>query len=364
MNRFAAIAFLLFIFATVRAEVKLCGVIDNDLLLQPQKGPYTITGTVLIPYKTTVTVMPGTVIRIQKSTLCTVAVDHPIAKESELPAIIVKGRLDCVGASNNRISIGPDISDSAANEPVWYGIIFEDDRASTGTVAYTDIRGAFRAVTLLNSSPIIRNNLIVANHQGIVVENGSIAQIRNNNVLYNRAAAVTIKNSNPLLSSNIIAYNFAAIIGDKLSRFVVKNNAFWGNFDGHLIDCPPEYGLIRKINHRKDACDDGENIFIDPVFMGSNSHLDSIRRDVTVATDTIDSDVANKRLSRTIVESIPASVKRENEWKKPHKPWQLSRYSRLIDAGEKGRAYNDNDGTVNDIGMYGGTDIVPLQKKK
>jgi hypothetical protein len=182
--------------------------------------------------------------------------------------------------------------------------------------------------------------------------------------MFSRATGILINNASPKLYGNLIAFNLVGVTSDRHSNIDMRSNDLWKNVEGHFIECPPEYGLIKDVNSRKDSCDFRQNIFFDPVFMGSASHRDSIGNDIHVATDTSKADVANKKLSRVIVESIPDSVKRDNEWKKPHKPWQFSRYSKLINAGVDKSAFKDSDGSTNDVGMYGGQDILPTQKKK
>jgi hypothetical protein len=332
--------------------------------MQPKNNPYIVTGTILVPVTTTITAMPGTIILIEKSASCTALVEHPAVNESGLPAIIVRGRFDCIGTQDNRITIGTAISDSGRSESSWYGLIFEGERASVGTVAFADIRGAFRAVHARASSPLVRNVLAVNNHVGIYCESGAAPSIHNCNIMYNRASGVMVDNASPKIFSCIIAFNMVGVTGDRRSSFEMRNNCFWRNTDGSFVDAPPEYGLLKTVNNRKDSSDFRNNIFIDPVFMGTLSHRDSIEKDIRVATDTTKADVANRKLSRMIVESIPDSVKRDNEWKKPHHPWQLSRYSRLVDAGLDKSSLKDEDGSINDIGIYGAQEILPRQKKK
>jgi hypothetical protein len=93
------------------------------------------------------------------------------------------------------------------------------------------------------------------------------------------------------------------------------------------------------------------------VLSGSAAHADSVQKDIRVSTDTARADVANKKLSRIVVQTLPDSVKKADELKAPHKPWQLSRYSRLIDAGTTKSIYKDADGSVNDIGVTGGAEF-------
>ncbi|MBL8025138.1 MAG: right-handed parallel beta-helix repeat-containing protein [Fibrobacteres bacterium] len=358
------ISVILLLSMIAAAEKRICGILKDDLIMMQKHSPLIISGSVIVPVKTSVTIMPGVEIRFERGQPCSSAVDHPLAKENDLPMLIIKGRFECIGTQNNRITIGPMLSDSGSDEPSWYGLVFEGERTSTGTVAYTDIRGAVRAISLITASPTIRNNLIVNNHIAIYCEKGALPAIFNNNLMYNRASGVLIESAAPKIYNNIIAYNLAGVTGDRKSQFEMKNNAFWKNIEGDVLDCAPEYGLIRSKNDNKFPSDFRQNIFVDPVFMGSLTHRDSIEKDIRVSTDTTKGDVANKKLSRIIVETIPDSVKRDNEWNKPHKKWQLSRYSQLINAGIDKSAFKDNDGTVNDIGIYGGLEILPQTKKK
>ena len=339
------------------SEVRLCGVQADDLNLKPENNPYIITGDIVLKPRTLWTINPGVVIKVA-SAASACSLGHGSINEPDkggLIAICVQGSFQCVGGSDKRIIIEPLVPEKS--KVTWYGIILDNANTEFTKIYYSDISGALYGVKIRNCSPVIRNCVLTKNQTGIFCASLCKSKIFNNNIVYNYSTGILNENATPEIFSNIIAYNLTGIWSDNRSDMEILYNDFWQNSDGNLNSCPPKFGILCEINKRKDSCDFKKNIFIDPVFFGSPSHADSIAKDLRVPTDTSKADVVNKKLSRVVVKAIPDSLKKSSELNAPHKPWQLSRYSHLIDAGNPKSPYKDPDGTSNDIGVTGGSEF-------
>ncbi|MFH0922354.1 MAG: right-handed parallel beta-helix repeat-containing protein [Fibrobacterota bacterium] len=355
--RFLFLALMLMAAAGLRSEVRLCGIQEDDLQLKPENNPYIITGDVLIKKRTLWTVNPGVVFKIANPASCTThtGIGESEPNKKELIAIWVQGNFQCMGKADKRITFEP--LHPGGDKIAWYGIVFDGANEEYTKLFYADISGAYYGVKVRNCSPVIRNCIIRKNQTGLYTCFQSKAKIFNNNILDNFSTGLLNESATPHVSSNLFMGNLTGIWSDQRSKVEIEYNDFWNNADGHFYNCPPRYGVIVKVNARKDSCDFNKNIFFDPVMAGSPAHADSIVHDVRTPTDTAKGDVANPKLSRVIVKSIPDSVRRADLLNAPHKPWQLSKYSRLIDAGSPNSDYRDADGSLNDIGVLGNSEF-------
>lgn len=346
----------LFLASAIPAEVRLCGVQEEDLNLKPENNPYVITGDVFIKSRTLWNINPGVVFKIAPAPACSLPTGLvSIENKERLIAIYVKGSFQCLGGSDKRVIFEP--LDPKAPGVSWYGIVFDNAKKDYVKLCYADISGAMVGIQINNCSPLIRNCLIEGNQTGIRAGIMCKSRIYNNNILNNFSTGIMCKSATPNILNNIIAGNLTGIWSDQVSDLEIDHNAFWDNRDADFMECPPKYGIISKVNKNGDSCDFKSNLFIDPVFYGSRAHADSVQRDIRVSTDTAKADVVDRRLARKIVETVPDSAKKTAALNAPHRKWQLSGYSRLINAGNPKASYKDADGSINDIGLYGASEF-------
>jgi hypothetical protein len=351
-----AALFTLFLASVLLSEVRLCGVQEEDLNLKPENNPYVISGDVFIKARTLWNINPGVVFKIALSPACSLPPGLvTIENKERLVAIYVKGSFQCLGSSDKRVIFEP--LEPKASGVSWYGIVFDNAKKDYVKLCYADISGAMVGIQISNCSPLIRNCLIEGNQTGIRCGILCKSKIYNNNILNNFSTGILCKSATPNILNNIIEGNLTGIWSDQVSDLEIDHNAFWDNRDADFMECPPKYGIISKVNKNGDSCDFKDNIFINPVFFGSRAHADSVESDIRVSTDTVKADVADRRLARKIVETMPDSIKRAAALNAPHKKWQLSGYSRLINAGNPKASYKDADGSINDIGMYGASEF-------
>jgi len=346
-----------FLWLPAAAEVKICGIQKDDLNFKQENNPYIITGDVILRKWTLWNINPGVVIKIANPPVC--HHDSGFADtlfKRDLITIHVLGSFQCVGGSANRIVIEP-LNPVSEGGVAWNGIVFDGTSKDYTKLFYANISGARCAVRIINSSLVVRNCILQKNQTAIFCDALCKSLIYNNDIVNNFSTGILIRKASPSIQNNLIVGNLTGLWSDRTSAFTAEYNDFWDNKDGDFLNCPPSLGIKAKKNKRGDSCDKDFNIFFNPVFFGSAAHKDSIDRDFKLATDTAKADVADKKLSRVIVQTVPDSIKKANLLNKPHVKWQLSPYSRLIDAGNPKSSFKDMDGTANDIGVLGGAEF-------
>jgi hypothetical protein len=162
--------------------------------------------------------------------------------------------------------------------------------------------------------------------------------------------------------NSIIAFNtINGVWSDDVSLIKLEYNCFYGNTDGNLSECNPEFGILLKINKNKDSIDFADNIFKDPIFAGSCSDSSAVENDLSLATD-------KSRIKDTLLAKILHDTLNDagaaNAMNKFYKNYSLSPYSPCVNAGNPGKKFNDANSTRNDMGMYGGVNTNEESKKK
>ena len=113
------------------------------------------------------------------------------------------------------------------------------------------------------------------------------------------------------IENNIFTDNtYAGLKFNEVETFWIRYNDFFNNGINIVTDSLADLGVINMHNRNGDPCDPYYNLFLDPIFL--NGLLD---------------------------------------------PYQLSSISPCINAGNPNAIYNDIDGTVNDMGSMGGSNL-------
>jgi hypothetical protein len=275
-------------------------------------------------------------------------------------SIKIRGLLSCLGTRSQRIVFSSEKKPSG-EQYGWYGIIFDHpEKEDGGEIICTDITGAYIGVNALSCSPVIRGCVIENNHIGIQCQQPGNISITNSFIGYNLLAGVRISDANPeIIACIIIGNKNNGIWGDGTSKITLNNNCFWKNEDGNFLDCDPDFGVLVKKNKRGDSIDIGANIFSSPVFTGSPDDSIATERDLNTPTDS--SKVKNTLIA-DIIQSFqkkPQNIHSEASTER----FTLSNYSPCIDAGYPDSKFKDLDGTLNDIGLYGGPEFIVKSKQ-
>jgi hypothetical protein len=340
------------------SESLVGGIINKDTRWTADQGPYIITQDVFVTRRAHLAVGPGTVILIGKATYRDKMIPQIDALDSTTIAITIEGGLDCVGRADKRISFVPQSGEEQG--PRWYGIVFRKTPDNFTELAYTDISGAYNAVSIYNCAPAIHHCRIDFNNAGIVCGGQGNARVFNSVIVYNFSTGIKVSSANPVFQNNIIAFNRNnGVWCDGASRTTFEYNCVFGNPDGNLLDCDPELGVLKKKNDRKDSTDYKNNIYKNPIFAGSESDSVAVERDVSLPTDRsrIKDTTLAKVLHLALQDSL-ASKKRSARYMH----YSLSRYSPCIHAGSPSSDFKNGDGSRNDMGLYGGSRYAPPRK--
>jgi hypothetical protein len=340
------------------AETDAGGVLKRDERWTADKGPYVITQDLLVPRSVHLSIEPGTKILIARPSAQDRAIPQIDALDSSMVAIVVEGTLSCVGRNNRHISFLPQSGSEQGF--YWYGIVFKRSSAQFTELAFTDVAGAYNAVSVLDCSPAIHHCQFTFNNIGLVCSQGGDARVYNCVFVSNAAAGIKISGSNPVMENNIIAFNRNnGVWCDGVSKMTFSYNCVFGNADGNFLECDPELGVLKKKNDNKDSVDYKNNMYKNPVFAGSQYDSLAVERDVSLPTDK--SRIRDTALAKVLHAQLPDSLAAKKKALR-YPPYSLSRYSPCVNAGDPSSDFKDDDGSRNDIGMYGGFKFSPKAK--
>jgi hypothetical protein len=335
-------------------EKTVSGVIDRETRWKAEEGPFIVDGDLIISKNANLVIAPGTKIVI-KSGVKTKFLTKPFDRvDSSLFSIRVIGSINCVGKRSNPIIITPETT--AYAEYSWRGLILDEADSRYTEVAFTEIYGAFTAITVKNSNSLVRNNVLENSNIGILCTGGGMPKIYNNQITDCFTAGIKIDRSNPKITNNIIAFNNnAGLWSDGRSKITFKYNCVFGNIDRNFLDCEPDLGKLTKAVKGKDSTDAYGNIVADPTFIGSAAEAKAIEIDIMLQTDS--TKVENKKILHLPNLQFGKIVLKEatvmgSEIR------QLSKYSPCINAGDPWMTFNNVDGSRNTMGPKGGPDVM------
>jgi hypothetical protein len=345
--------------AALWAQTYRSGVLEKDERWKPDMSPIVINNDLLIPRGTRLGIAPGTEIRITRPTGFDPRIHQRDALDSTTTTITVEGILACVGRADRRIrftGLGADSTNCS-----WYGIVLDSAVISVCELAFTDVVGACNGLTITECSPLIRNCVFEYNNVGIVCADKSGPTIYNCVVAHNHTAGIRTYQSNPVLFNNIIVYNRNnGLWCDGISRITFAYNCVFGNADGDLLGCNPELGVVRARNSQKDSVDFKNNLFTDPIFKGSVAESLAVEHDFKRPTDK--SRIKDTALAKIMHPELPDSSALHVRHSVVER-YELSSYSPCRNAGNPQALFDDDDGSKNDMGIWGGPEFFGVKKK-
>ncbi|MBN1308904.1 MAG: right-handed parallel beta-helix repeat-containing protein [Chitinispirillaceae bacterium] len=329
------------------------GVLTRNTRWNAEEGPFYLTSDLLVAKNVRLTITAGTRVVVGACAGKDTAIRQYDDVDSRTVSIKIHGTLICCGKGEKRIIFAPDSSCTAS--PAWYGIIFHKADEQFTEITYADITGAYCGISVIRCSPTIRNAVIEHNHIGILCSDNASARVYNCVIMSNNAAGLRVVEANPCFMNNIISFNRnIGLWCDGLSKVTCAFNCISGNGDGDFFECDPELGLPVKKNKRGDSVDIFNNLRFDPIFSGSIADSTARRQDISLPTE--------KHLIRdTAIAAVLQSGREET--KDVRNPslggrYRLSQYSPCIDAGNPSGPFKDRDGSRNDMGIWGGPEVI------
>ncbi|MGA1869354.1 MAG: right-handed parallel beta-helix repeat-containing protein [bacterium] len=199
-------------------------------------------------------------------------------------------------------------------------------------------------ILINNSTIVVSNNRIADNNTGIYAYNGSHSFIRNNRIDGNALYGIQCQGSECLITNNLIIKNRTGIHTSSSDESQLINNTISHN---------QEYGIYANSSSLmiKNNIVTGNGSI--GIYALSNASLDITFSDVW--NNGTDYSSASGGLAVPGLGSIsedPLFVDAAQE--DYHLSYTIDEISPCIDAGDPDTLYNDQDGTINDMGYTGG----------
>lgn len=189
-------AFAAEVSGVITADAAVSGVITADVTWS---GEIVMAGDVLVVEGVTLTIEPGTIVRVKKSESTKTDPEYL----SSLTELLVRGRLAAEGTAEKPIAFLPD-SDAAEKEH-WAGIIVDRGAAS---LRHCKIEHAETGVYAIQSSPAIDGATITKNNYGVISQ-GEFSKpvISKSSIFGNTIGVMALDGARPRLSGNTIGGN-------------------------------------------------------------------------------------------------------------------------------------------------------------
>ncbi len=197
----------------------LQGVLPGETVLS---GRVYLADDVLIPADARLVIRAGTTVFVR------VAESTKIDPEylSSATELLVRGTLRIEGSAAQPVRFVP-VSDQAEGV-LWSGITLDGARDSH--IAHLDLSQAEAGVQCIGSSPVIESSRFVGCRYGLIVQQGSSPQLRQNQILQGEGGIFCWRESHPLIENNLIRDNDEeGIFVDASSRPQLTGNRIVGN---------------------------------------------------------------------------------------------------------------------------------------
>lgn len=334
----------------LHAATEICGEISAPMELYRSQSPVYVTGDLYVPRGSRLSIQAGTTVLISPRGKCKNGeVPQWDYADSQRVSIKIDGALYISGDPSAPVKIQPE--HPMGSKVVWDGIRLRNRSSKIVQIEYLYISGADRAIRAENSSFGISNSLFENNNIGIQVRSAGDLNIFNNVFAKNASAGIDQAASCPNIQANVFWRNGdAGIRSDSRRSPVVTNNLFWQNGTDCYL-CPAGTGKI--VGGRADKF---QNLFADPVWLGSQSEAQLAHRDPRNPTPIQES--ADPHLAKSEQKARSkghAGIENPKGYQpRGNGPYRLSRYSPCLGAAPKVFFFNNPDGSRGDIGMHGG----------
>jgi hypothetical protein len=329
-------AILFFTAGVCFAETIIFGTITENTWWTTKNSPYILTNDLVIAPQARLVIEPGVEIVIEKPTRIPENITQIDRSDSFTVAIKVYGALHALGTPLNPIVFrGKDISEQDTYTH-WFGILIDSKRTQEITIGYATVSSAVNGIWVKGGMPLIRNNLFEFNNVGLRLDAKSTARVVHCVFAQNYLAGIRVVDSNPYVYNSIIVNNnLIGLWGDKNTEIAFKNNLSFGN-GRNYVDADPLLGRNSKVNANGDSTDTAGNLSCDPIFLGS------VKEEEAKKSDRAEKKPSSQNILNEIVDDR----------------YFLSTYSPCIDAGVSDKMFREIDGTLPDLGIWGGAEVI------
>jgi parallel beta-helix repeat protein len=201
---------------------EVAGILRGETVLE---GEVLFSGDVLIPVGSTLTLLPGTRVRVQVSESTRIDPEY-LSAATEL---LVRGTLNILGTPEAPVVfLATEAPGSAADtDPLWAGIILD---GASGTLRHLQLSRAETGVLCLGSSPLIEKSLFSECRYGLIAQQGSAPRLLTNRFEKGEGGVFCWLGSDPVLEGNSIVGNAEeGVFVDGTSRPTLAGNRISGN---------------------------------------------------------------------------------------------------------------------------------------
>jgi len=324
-----------------------CGIIDVPVTWTKEKSPYRITGDIQISPAARLTIEAGVEVLIVPGEACGETKQQDWA-DSTFISIKALGALIIKGTEKEPVRFLPE--NHVPGKIQWDGIRLPLKSRESVNIEYIHIMGAHKGINASYSTFNVGNSLFMGNNTGISLENEGDASIYNCIFTENLSSGIYISNSRPSIAANIFYKNSNfGIWSDSRKSPRIQNNIFFENADLDCRYCPAGTTKIVK-NENGTFKDKFENIYSDPIFVGSAAEKLMEKKDINLPTPKENiKDTSLQRVYETSA-NLPPQAANPNA----NLPFVPSKYSPAINAAPNTDFFKDEDGSRGNIGIYGG----------
>lgn len=329
-------------------ETVVSGIINQNTWWTKDKSPYVITNDLVISQNARLLIDPGVEILIEKPLAIPKDIVQLSSSDTFSVTIRVLGALQCKGKPDSPIIFRGRYISKGDEYTHWDGIILNSSRSNEISLSHTYIHNAVTGLSIRKGTPLIRNFLAERNNIGIKAESSSSPRIVNALFTDNFFSGIRIEKANPEIYNSIFYENRnIAIYSDRVSKITIQNCGFFKNSKS-FAGCSPEFGVPKKINKNNDSTDIFGNLKLDPMFAGSLAEEIEIKKKLKdLHGSTIKSPDAK------LVKAISSPTKYSESRK-----YYLSKHSPYIDAGHSAARFKEPDGSLPDLGIWGGPEFL------
>ncbi|GBU24630.1 hypothetical protein R83H12_01264 [Fibrobacteria bacterium R8-3-H12] len=343
---FQILILLAMLAASAYAE-DVCGMIDTPVTWTKDKSPYRVTGDIQISPAARLTIEAGVEVLIVPGEACgeTKQLDW---SDSTFISIKAHGAIIIKGTDKEPVRILPE--NHIPGKIQWDGIRLPLKSKESVNIEYLHIMGAHKAINTSYSIFNVGSSLFMGNNTGIWLENEGDVSIYNCIFTENLSAGIYISNSRPSIAANIFYKNSTfGIWSDSRKSPRIQNNIFFANADTDCRFCPA--GTAKIVKEENGAFKDKfENIYSDPIFVGSEKEKIMKKKDINLPTPKENvKDTSLQKIYETSTGHAPPIANTNTD-----RPFVPSKYSPALNAAPNTDFFKDEDGSKGDIGIYGG----------
>lgn len=349
------ILLLLIITNALQGYTEICGKLDLPKSLTRSKSPYLITGDLYIPPSSRLTIESGVEVHIASEQKCHETKQQDYSDSTQI-SIKIDGSFFVDGNPDFPVIIKPQKFEPGQIK--WDGIRIWNATTLNTQIQYLRIYGAHRAIHTFNSRFNISNSLFEYNGTGIYLKSNANVNIYNNTFAFNEYSGVQQESSAPRLYGNIFYKNLSyGIWSDSRQAPQIHHNGFWQNGEADCYHCPYQIKRIEETNWLGDSTDSQQNLFMDPLFVGTPSELIKRKQDLTLNTplDQIEDSLIAAKVLEVKKRFLNLGITKTNQYKVLGKgSYTLSKYSPYVQAAPEDAFFLNTNDTRGDLGMHGG----------